>query len=525
MAGFCTNLDLFVKLRSGGDLKNFMFLYESIISGLNTEVCEEDKNLIKEFCRLFCVNLNKKWIDSSRNQKTFMNRESTRKWLEKNINWPVCDSVDLRSEMGFSDAVLSEPADMDSHVPNLAVCTAEAGTSTEKEHRKPFEELGNKQKKRRSTSIVEENSEDELQHWYLTKLKDNGKTNLAKVIQYLSSNPEALSEVHERLFNKQSLSNVSADKCLALYTSLALSKWKYLALRQFLKEENCAAFPSYPTLVNAKKRCYPQQESMEITEKGAQIKLQALLDHTVERILLDVNSVDRSQNEELKLTWKWGLDGSSSQSNYKQKTSNTAATEFDDSSVVMISIVPLRLVSTSPSSGNENIVWENPTPCSTLYCRPVKFTFTSETADFIKSEESEMKKQIDERISTRCGNIIVSHELHMTMIDGKVANIIAEVPSYATCPICLAKPSEMNNLDALTSKPLREEIYKHGISSLHMKIRCMECILHISYNLDFQRWTARSEHKALKQAKKNTTQQEFREQTGMLIDIVKQVCI
>lgn len=60
----------------------------------------------------------------------------------------------------------------------------------------------------------------------------------------------------------------------------------------------------------------------------------------------------------------------------------------------------------------------------------MKFTFTSETADFIKFEESEMKKQIDERISTQCGNIIVSHELHMTMIDGKVANIIAEVPSY-----------------------------------------------------------------------------------------------
>lgn len=37
---------------------------------------------------------------------------------------------------------------------------------------------------------------------------------------------------------------------------------------------------------------------MEITENGAEIKLQALLDHSVERILLDVNSVDRSHNEE-----------------------------------------------------------------------------------------------------------------------------------------------------------------------------------------------------------------------------------
>lgn len=147
MAGFCTNLDLFVKLRSGGDLKNFMFLYESIISVLNTEVSEEDKNLIKEFCRLFCVYLNKKWIESSRNQTTFMNRVSNRKLLKKTINWPVCDSVDLRSEMGFSDAALSEPVDTDSHVPTLAVCTAEAGTSTEKEHRKPFDELSNNQKK------------------------------------------------------------------------------------------------------------------------------------------------------------------------------------------------------------------------------------------------------------------------------------------------------------------------------------------------------------------------------------------
>lgn len=160
MAGFCTNLDLLVKLTSGGDLKNYMFLYESIISVLNTTVSEEDKNLIKEFCRLFCVSLNKKWTESSRSQKTFMNRINNRNWLEKNINWPVFDSVDLRSELGFSDVDLSEPVDVNSHVPNLAVCTTEAVTSTL--YRKPFEDLCNKQKKRRSTSIVEENSEEEL---------------------------------------------------------------------------------------------------------------------------------------------------------------------------------------------------------------------------------------------------------------------------------------------------------------------------------------------------------------------------
>lgn len=59
-----------------------------------------------------------------------------------------------------------------------------------------------------------------------------------------------------------------------------------------------------------------------------------------------------------------------------------------------------------------------------------------------------------------------------------------------------------------------------------MKINCMQCLLHISYNMDFKRWCARgADNKALKQARKSEIQQEFREDTGMLIDVVKQVTI
>lgn len=244
-------------------------------------------------------------------------------------------------------------------------------------------------------------------------------------------------------------------------------------------------------------------------------RLQALLDHTVQRIFLDLGPVTNSTHPGLKMTWKWGLDGSSSQSNYKQSFLDP---QLDDSSVVMMSIVPLRLVDRA-----NIIVWENPAPGSTRFCRPIKFIFTSETKDFVTRETSQMEQEISELVPTSCGDATVAHELHMTMIDGKVANIIADVPSSATCPICLAKPSEMNNLDLVATKPIREDIYKLGISSLHMKIRCMECILHISYNLDFQRWKAHKEFKGQQEAKRNFTRQEFREQTGLLIDIVKQV--
>lgn len=96
-------------------------------------------------------------------------------------------------------------------------------------------------------------------------------------------------------------------------------------------------------------------------------RLQDLLDHTVERILIDLRPVISSTNHGLKMTWKWGIDGCSSQSNYKQRSLDP---ELDDSSVVMISIVPLRMVDET-----DLIIWENPTPSSTQYCRPVKFTF------------------------------------------------------------------------------------------------------------------------------------------------------
>lgn len=46
--------------------------------------------------------------------------------------------------------------------------------------------------------------------------------------------------------------------------------------------------------------------------------------------------------------------------------------------------------------------------------------------------------------------------------------------------------------------------YKFGLSTLHYWIRFMECILHISYNIDFKESSARGNNKILKQNKKSS---------------------
>ena len=51
----------------------------------------------------------------------------------------------------------------------------------------------------------------------------------------------------------------------------------------------------------------------------------------------------------------------------------------------------------------------------------------------------------------------------------------------------------------------------------------MECILHISYNLSFKKWSARTaDMKQKRDEKKAYVQNQFKERMGLYVDYVKQ---
>lgn len=51
----------------------------------------------------------------------------------------------------------------------------------------------------------------------------------------------------------------------------------------------------------------------------------------------------------------------------------------------------------------------------------------------------------------------------------------------------------------------------------------MECMLHIAYRLEFKKWQARDEaSKTMMKNRKLSIQKKFRDQMGLLIDVVKQ---
>lgn len=76
----------------------------------------------------------------------------------------------------------------------------------------------------------------------------------------------------------------------------------------------------------------------------------------------------------------------------------------------------------------------------------------------------------------------------MTMIDGKVAQVLTETPSSSKCTVCGATPRQMNDLMKVTARTENEDAFKYGLSTLHAWIRSMEMILRISYNLGFDKW-------------------------------------
>lgn len=187
--------------------------------------------------------------------------------------------------------------------------------------------------------------------------------------------------------------------------------------------------------------------------------------------------------------------------------------ESTDKSVVMTSLVPLQVRSAS------NILWQNPAPSSTRYCRPISFEFEKETKEkniekwnFIKDE---IKSLHPTKLSISGKDVNATHELQLTMIDGKVVDHLTETSS-SNCNICGSKPSQMNDLEELKKFGINENHYQFGLSTLHCWIRFLECILHIAYRTKIGRTDARGDNKAIKDARKTKIQNDFKEETGNL---------
>ncbi|KAF0289881.1 hypothetical protein FJT64_011887 [Amphibalanus amphitrite] len=187
-------------------------------------------------------------------------------------------------------------------------------------------------------------------------------------------------------------------------------------MQQRGKKVGCSLLPSYKRVSKAKAACLPPQSAIAVEPDQARVKMQQLLNHTATRLLQlqaeVLSSVTTDFPAHLTLHCKWGMDGSSAHSQYKQ----TGVAQDDQ--MFIVSLVPLQLETRSGA-----IVWRNATPSSTRFCRPLSLQFAEETKALTEDELQRTRAEIAELQPLVTDAAIVTHMMTMTMVDGKTVNV------------------------------------------------------------------------------------------------------
>ena len=347
-------------------------------------------------------------------------------------------------------------------------------------------------------------------------LKSKGQVQASKLLQDITKSPDRA--LKYRKAYKSSLDaqpkSLTGDDALAVLVAAKLSRHQYDVVRESAPQ----VFPSYKAVQAAKKSCYPS--NINATETFASVPLQDLLDHTAQRLILSIEAVIETLQEteltKLYLLTKWGFDGSSGHNPYKQAFHGS---EASDSAVFITCIVPVRLIS------DTRIIWQNPTPASTAYCRPLRIQFMKESKEVSVAEKNRVDQEIKELRSTKTTSqdrhLQINHKLLFTMIDGKVCNALTETTSTQKCFICGAPSKLFNNVDEMIAREVNTDNLEFGLSVLHGWIRMFEFLLHLAYKLPIQKWQARGADRQIVADNKARIQKQFRDRCGLIIDTPK----
>lgn len=386
-----------------------------------------------------------------------------------------------------------------------------------------FEQSSDRSKRLKTKDLRKNSPLSHLAFATKMNLRASGQPVASKLLEDIIRSPRRASKYRQayEVFEDTHSRRMSGEEALSTMVEAKLTKHQYSVIRSKDPER----FPPYNIVLEAKKACYPKKEDITITATSAEVTVQALLNHTSERVINVQKEIicglKSKQSNNLRLISKWGFDGSSGHSSYKQMFIGTRTQgDADDSSVFISSIVPIRLV--CGNSDNTNVVWQNPRPSSTRYCRPIKINFAKESTQLAIAEKNRISAQIKNLTSSPValdGKIImVSHELILTMVDGKICNALTDTASTQRCYICGASSKEFNSIDKMLTRPHKPSTLEFGLSVLHCWIRLFECLLHVGYKLPIKKWQARNQDKEIVAKHKANIQKEFKNRMGLIVD-------
>lgn len=262
------------------------------------------------------------------------------------------------------------------------------------------------------------------------------------------------------------------------------SERQYKNIRLFSKSHGADIYPTYNFLIAMKNQCYP--EDIFVNEFEASVSLQNMFNHTTKRMYeflkSEIVTKMNVSHDDWEFEYMYGMDGSSGFSHHNLEMNHNQQT---DQHVFAVSCVPLRI-----KSSCYGIIWENPSPSSVRFCRPLHIMFAKETTELTLKLHHDLKAEI-ENLEPLTFNlydgseqsISVEGRFTLCMIDGKTMVAVSGARSVQSCPICDQTPSELCKRENWGSEKFAPKPGRlvFGISPLHLYIRLFEALLHIGY--------------------------------------------
>lgn len=338
----------------------------------------------------------------------------------------------------------------------------------------PIEKITHKPTKRKRVEDLLDRPFYELLHaaflaassenrWVLRELEKNGGVYLKEMV---SLGEKSL---------KDSPKILETSQALSLFYQNSLNRRSYTNLRMISNSAGHKFLPAHNHLAKERKRMV-QELSPTVTSLSYKIDPELLIKKTTLEIFKILDHQTALQvipnNSSFEIFYKCGSDASGKHPVFRH------AYEAEDlsqaSNFVVSGIVPLLLTQ------NDKKLWINETCNGRKLFRPTEFLRKKETDEITRSTDEKFKNlEFVLEYADKCFNIKLN--LLRTMYDGKSTRAITEQNVGSTsCPVCLSKPSEMNNPYEWFKDKTRPEFLLNGCSLLHVGLHSMESCLNLS---------------------------------------------
>ena len=386
-----------------------------------------------------------------------------------------------------------------------------------------FNEACTKTKNKRTKNLLENmhtHSIPEVIYALKCYLKDHNISTAHDIIETVLKDMVDSKEILEKIRSNDT--QISTADALALKNDLFLSEREYTILQSHFEKLDITQrrLPSIQKIGEEKKNCYP--EGIINDHITAEVPLQNLLNKSVERLLESFGkSVALKLDNSLKLYVKVGFDGQSGHSQYHQYSKDK---EVNDSSIFCVAATMLRFI-----DSNGNTVWQNITPNSLNWCRPISTSFTKESIDITVKWGDKLKKQVEhlqEYYVIMYGKRFeITFVVHLCMLDGLTKLRLTANPTHTNaCPFCSAKPLERTSWDVYKEiRYTKVEYLMYGMSPLHLWIRCLEFILSLANKLVVKKMSVRKdEEKQAIEENKARVKNEIKTKIGVFVSKIEQ---